>query len=120
MHNNVEEINRLNFEDFLWLLFAVLCFANIYGDYNEKEYLNTNLNIFKNNSNKIFEFTLIITFLIYCYFFLRNYEAYKQASAAEKKLYYIKVLGSALLISGILCLIYFQTKQASFIGSPSL
>lgn len=120
MHNNVEEINRLNFEDFLWLLFAILCFANIYGDYNEKEYLNTNLNIFKSNSNKIFEFTLIITFLIYCYFFLRNYEAYKQISADKKKLYYIKVLGSALLIGGILCLIYFQTKQTSFIGSPSL
>lgn len=122
MFNNdtIGQIKRLNFEDFLWLVFAVLCFANIYGDYNEKEYLNTNLNIFKNNSNKIFEFTLIITLLIYFYFFIRNYKTYKKVSADEKNLYYIKILGSALLISGIICLIYFQTKQTSFIGTPSL
>ena len=65
----IGQIKRLNFEDFLWLVFDMLCFTNIYGDYNEKEYLNTNLSIFKNSSNKTFELTIIITFLIYCYFF---------------------------------------------------
>ena len=50
--NAIGKINRLNFENLLWLLFAVLCFANIYGDYNEKEYLNANLIIFKSNSIK--------------------------------------------------------------------
>ena len=27
-----DEINRLNFEDFLWFIFALLCFLNIKGD----------------------------------------------------------------------------------------
>lgn len=37
--NVFEEIKRLNFEDFLWIVFIFLSITNIYGDYNEKEYL---------------------------------------------------------------------------------
>lgn len=118
--NVFDEINRLNFEDFLWILFAVLALINVYGDYNEKEYLETNNNNFEEKSNKIFEITLIITLFIYIYFFIRNYKAYEKASTEEKNLYTIKLLGSSLLIAGILCLLYFQTKQTSFIGSPAL
>lgn len=118
--NIITEINRLKFENFLWLLFAFLCLLNIFGDKLEKEYLETDNNTYKNNSNKVFEFTLIITFFIYIYFFIRNYKAYQKADESEKQLYTIKVLGSSLLIAGVICLIYFQTKQESFVGSPSL
>lgn len=116
----MKEISRLNFEDYLWIIFAILCLANVYGDYNDKEYLITNNNIFKSNSNKIFEFTLIVTLLIYIYFFQRNYKAYVKASDKEKQLFIIKVLGSSFLIAGVICLIYFQTKQSSFVGAPAL
>ncbi len=37
----------------------------------------------------------------------------------KKKLYEIKLLGSAFLIAGVLLLIYFQTHQNDFIGSPA-
>lgn len=114
------EINRLKFEDFLWVVFAILCLINVYGDYNDKEYLKTHNNTFRKNSNKIFEFTLIVTFLIYIYFFIRNYKAYVKATEEEKRLYVIKVLGSAFLIAGVLCLLYFQDSQSSFIGSPAI
>lgn len=118
--NIFEEINRLKFEDFLWIVFAFLSIVNIYGDYNEKEFLETNNKNFKETSNIIFETTLIITLLIYIYFFVRNYKAYEKATVEEKNLYTIKLLGSSLLIAGILCLLYFQTKQTSFVGSPAL
>ena len=36
-----KEIKRLNFEDLLWLIFALLSFLNIYGDYNDIEYLKS-------------------------------------------------------------------------------
>lgn len=114
------EINRLKFEDFLWVVFAILCLINVYGDCNDKEYLKTHNNTFRKNSNKIFEFTLIVTFLIYIYFFIRNYKAYVKATEEEKRLYVIKVLGSAFLIAGVLCLLYFQDSQSSFIGSPAI
>lgn len=115
-----DEIKRLKFEDFLWIVFGSLCILNIYGDYNEKEYIETHDNIYKNSANKIFEFTIIITFFIYIYFFIRNYKAYEKSSPEEKQLYLIKVLGSSFLIAGIVCLFYFQKKQSSFTASPAL
>lgn len=122
MYNNdiFSEIKRLNFENFLWIVFAILAFANISGDNNEIEFLKTNNENFKNKSNHIFEITLLITILIYFYFFIRNYNAYKKATEQEKKLYMIKLIGSSLLIAGVICLIYFQMKQTSFTGSPAL
>lgn len=118
--NDINKINRLKFEDFLWMLFAIISIMNIYGDYNEIEYLKTNNKTFEQKSNQIFEITLMVALFIYIYFFLRNYKAYEQSTIEEKNLYSIKLLGSSLLIAGILCLLYFQTKQTSFIGSPSL
>lgn len=116
----LNELKRIKFENFLWFVFAALCIINIYGDYNDEEYLKTHNNAFKTRSNYIFEFTLIVTFLIYVYFFLRNYKAYNKATVEDKQLYSIKLLGSCFLLAGVLCLIYFQTKQTSFVGSPAL
>lgn len=116
----VSEINRLKFEDFLWIIFACLCIINVYGDNNEVEYLKSNNKNFDKKSNRIFETTLIITLLIYIYFFIRNYNAYKNSTEKEKNLYTIKLLGSSFLIAGIICLLYFQSIQTSFTGSPAL
>lgn len=119
-NDNISKIKRLKFENILWILFAVLCIMNIMGDVNEIDFIDTNNKNFKNKANLFFETTLKITLLIYTYFFIRNYNAYIRASKEEKRLYSIKLLGSSLLIAGILCLIYFQTSQDSFTGSPSL
>ena len=67
--NQLREINRLNFEDFIWLIFIILGLMNIFGDYNEKEYLKSNNRMYENYANEIFELTLIITLFIYFYFF---------------------------------------------------
>ena len=118
--DTLNNIKRLDFEDFLWVLFAILAIANVYGDFNEKEYLITDENNYQNRSNVIFEITLIVTLFIYIYFFLRNYHFYKKASEEQKSLYVVKLVGSSFLIAGIVCLIYFQTKDSNFIGSPAL
>lgn len=121
MNNDIlNEIKRLKFEDFLWVVFIILAAMNIFGDYNETEYLKTNNKSFKNKANQIFEFTLIATLLIYIYFLIRNYNALQKASAEEKNLFTIKLLGSSLLIAGIICLIYFQEHQTSFTGTPAI
>lgn len=113
------EIRRLDFENFLWETFIILSLLNIYGDNDDKKYLQSKDNKYKEKSNKIFTFTLIVTFFIYVYFFLRNYNSYEKATESQKNLYLIKLLGSAFLIAGVLCLLYFQTRQTSFIGSPA-
>ena len=122
MYNSeiTNELKRLKFEDFLWIIFAMLCIMNVYGDYNDEEYLITNDKKFKEKSNYIFEITLIVTFFIYLYFLSRNYKFYQKSSPQDKELYSIKLLGSSFLLAGIVCLIYFQIKQSSFIGSPAL
>ena len=56
--SNQEEINRLNFENNIWILFACLCLINIVGDNNLKDYLRTN-----NINKKIF---LITYFFLHC------------------------------------------------------
>lgn len=122
MYNSetLNELERLNFEDFLWIVFAILCIANIYGDYNDKEYLKTHNQSYQTTSNKVFEFTLKVTFFIYVYFLIRNYKFYEKVPEKDKQLYFIKVLGSSFLLAGSICLIYFQTTENSFIGSPAL
>ena len=115
-----DQIKRLRFEDILWLIFVFLAFINIYGDELQIKFLNTNNKNLEKKANDAFTFTLIVTFFIYIYFFLRNYNAFKNVSAKQKSLLTIKVLGSALLIAGIICLIYFQRKNSTFIGSPSI
>lgn len=91
----LDNLKRLKFEDFLWIVFAILCIMNVYGDYNDKEYLITNNKGFQVRSNNIFEITLIVTFFIYFYFFTRNYKFYRKASFQNKELYFIKLLGSS-------------------------
>ena len=105
----VSELERLDFEDFLWIVFAILCLLNYSGDNNDKAYIRTNDYYYKRSSNTIFELTVIVTFIIYVYFLVRNYKFYAKASEEEKSLYFVKVLGSCFLIAGSICLIYFQT-----------
>lgn len=118
--NAYKEIQRLNFEDLLWIIFALLSLLNVYGDYDLKKYIESHDNEYKSESDKIFTLTLIVTFFIYVYFFLRNYKVYEQVLENQKKLYSIKVLGSIFLIVGIVFLLYFQRKQTSFTGSPAI
>lgn len=75
--NMNSEIFRLNFEDFLWSIFIILAVLNIQGDYDEKKYIDSHNEIFRNESNSIFTLTLTITFFIYLYFLVRNYNFYK-------------------------------------------
>ena len=97
-----EEINRLRFENKIWILFAFLCLLNIRGDDDDINYIKTNNNKYKNESNNIFKFTLICTLFIYLYFFRRNVRFYNKANSNQKELYSIKVYGSLLLIVGVI------------------
>ena len=117
MNDTTNEIKRLKFEELLWIIFAIISLLNVYGDKIEEEYVTTKQETYQDKSNKIFKITLIVTLLIYIYFFIRNYKALEKASYHEKRLYEIKLLGSSFLIAGILLLIYFQNYQDHFDNS---
>ena len=118
--NYINELRRLKFEEFLWILFIFISCLNLYGSKVVEKYVYTNQPSYERESNRIFQFTLEITFLIYIYFFIRNYAAYQKASLSQKKLYQIKLFGSSFLLAGVLLLFYFQTHQQSFLGSPAV
>ena len=73
------EIKRLKFEDFIWLVFGILCFINIKGDYDERLYIKNKDQKIKKEANSIFETTLTITFLIYLYFFYKKLLCFKKS-----------------------------------------
>ena len=112
--------NELDFEDFLLIISIILTLLNIYGNYNSKIYLQTKDINYKLTSNEIFKFTLSITLLIYIYFFIINYNSYKNIEQRQKKLYSTKVFGTIFLIAGILCLLYFQNNETNFINTPAI
>lgn len=120
MNNAENELKRLKFEDMLWIIFGILCFINIYGDKLQETDIYNNSKMLEKSANNIFTFTLIVTFFIYVYFFIRNYNNYENASSDKKELYTIKVFGSIFLIVVVVCLIYFQTHNKNAIGAPSL
>ena len=111
MNDTANQMKKLKFEELLWIIFAIISLLNVYGDKIEEEYVTTKQEIYHDKSNKIFEITLMVTLLIYIYFFIRNYKALEKVSYHEKRLYEIRLLGSSFLIAGILLLIYFQTHQ---------
>lgn len=110
--NKIEsELSRLRFEDYLWIFYGSIIFANLFGNYYEKEYLKTHNKIYDRNANTIFETILILTFFIYIYLFLRNYNNYQKAPIDEKNVYLIRVIGAVFLIVGIVCFIYYQDEK---------
>ena len=117
MKEEFSEINRLNFEDIIWIIFILLSILNIISNKYQKEYiLNKNKN-YENISKKISIFILIILIFIYLYFFKRNYHMYSNKDNLTKE-DTIKLLGSFLFVIGTFCLLYFQiNSKDNFIDS---
>lgn len=121
--NNINEeqaLKELNIEDFLALIFIGLGILSIYGDQIQKEYIKTKDNKYQQQANSVFDFILIVTFLLYLVFLYRNYKNYKNASPERKELFFIKLLASCFLLAGIICSIYFQINNKNFIGAPAI
>lgn len=113
------DVERLNFEDFIWVIFIGLSILNIVGDHYLKEFIKKSDKNNEGKANSIFLFVLIISLFIYIYFFIRNVSIFEKANEDEKKLLALKVFGSSLIISGVILLIYFQSKQTNFVGTPA-
>ena len=115
------EIDRLNFEDILWIIFICLSIMNIVANYYQKEYVVFNYQYYEDKANNISIIVLSILLFVYLYFFLRNYNMYKNKGIDVAKEDFIKVVGSLLFVIGTICLLYFQiSSNDNFIGGPAL
>ena len=114
------DLARLKFEYILFIIFIVSISFNIFANQYQKNYVNTGNKKSEKTANDIYLFVLIVVLLIYLYFIYRNYDAYKKASVDDKRIFRIKLFGSALLIAGVSCLIYFQSHNPDIVGAPSV
>ena len=112
----IKELKRLGFEDIISLIFIICSLINLFGNNNQKKYLITNNKQYEEDANNLYIIGLILTFLIYIYFFSRNVGMYNNKDNPTNS-DLVKVIGSFLLIIGILCLLYFQiNNDDNFIG----
>lgn len=119
-NDKFKEIERLNFEDILWIIFIVLSILNIVSNKCQKDYVRSNIQYYEDYANNISIFVLVVLFFVYLYFFIRNCSMYNNKINATKT-DLIKVIGSLFFIMGVLCLLYFQiNSNDNFIGSPAL
>lgn len=118
--SDASEIKRLEFEKYVWIVLISLGVLNILGDDEEQDYLRTKDYELHTHAKQIFKFSLIVSIIIYIYYFIRNYAFYEQMSGKKRETYFINLLGSVLLISAALCFLYFDEHQEDFEGTPSI
>lgn len=120
MSNIQNELDRLNFEDWIFIIFIAVAALNIYGDNLLKKYIKENNKYYENKANEIFIITIFITILIYIYFLKRNYNFYVSATPERKNMLSVKVLSSIFLLIGAILLLYFQIKDSNFLSAPNI
>lgn len=111
MNEQNEIINRLTFENYIWGIYILIAIANIVGDELIKSSITKHERDKDTMAKNIFTISLIITIIIYIYFLSRNYQDYQRHK--NNKAYEIRFFGSILMISGILCFLYFQIKTTT-------
>lgn len=104
MNNNFyQKYKDLKIEDFIWLIYFLILFGNLYSNKLEEDNL-FNKNKTDSKTISLINLTiLIIVFFIYLYFFYRSYRDYKNSfySENERK----KQLNALVLVASILFLI---------------
>lgn len=111
------EIKRLSFENFIWIIFIVVSALDIYGDELVKKYIRENDKKADIRAKKIFFYVLIVTIIIYMYFFIRNYHDVQNHPGNDE--YEIRLLGSVFMLAGTICLLYFQIETTTITEGPS-
>lgn len=120
-NDKLEELARLNFEDYIWIVFIILNILNIIANNKQKEFIIDNNSSSENVAKDIYLFIVVVTIISYIYFIKRNYNDYLEAGIDEKKNFLVRYLGSVFFMVGILCLLYFQlTNRRDFFGGPEV
>lgn len=117
MNNTDDYLNRLKLEDYIFIIFIVVSILNIYGNNLLKKTHIYNDNKYKKNADEIFLIVIIVTTILYVYFFKRNYNVYKKTKSNKL---IIKVIGSFLILVGSICLLIFQISDSNTSLTPSI
>lgn len=108
MNDNKKRIERLTIENYIWAIYIVIAFLNIYGDELVKKNLRFNDGVANKKALNLFRKIIIANIVIYLYFLGRNYIELKENNYDKKHL--IRFIGSILVFVGTLCFFYFQSS----------
>ncbi len=122
MNNAISKIKELEFEKILWGIFIFLSALNIYGDNIQELFFINKDYMAEKKAKNIFIITIVISLLIYIYFVYRNYNYFKNAQENnhDTNLYLIRLVGSILVVVGVICLLYYQAFENTPIGTPAI
>lgn len=116
MNNDEQLIKRLQFENFIWIAFIIISAIDIYGDELIKKSIVESNQELRLKAENLFVFVALISILVYIYFFCRNYYEYKEKRCT---IYEIRLIGSLLILTGTLLLLYFQLFNNKDLELPS-
>lgn len=108
MNDNKKKIDRLTIENYIWAIYIVIAFLNIYGDELVKKNLMFNDEVANRKALNLFRKIIIANIVIYLYFLDRNYSEWKENNYDKK--YLVRFIGSILVFVGTLCFFYFQSS----------
>lgn len=108
MNDSKKRIERLTIENYIWAIYIVIAFLNIYGDELVKKNLRFNDEVANKKALNLFRKIIIANIVIYLYFLGRNYIELKENNYDKKHL--IRFIGSILVFVGTLCFFYFQSS----------
>lgn len=120
MNEKLEELNELEIEKILWLIFLFLSALNIYGDNIQELFIKSNNQSLEQESKKIFLFTIAISLGIYIYFTYAHYKDFKKTEyqTEEYNLSLIRLIGNILVVVGVILVLYYEIKEANPQGTP--
>lgn len=110
MRDEEETIRRLSFENWVWFAFIVASAIDIYGDELIKKGIREHNAESQKRAENLFLFVILLSILIYVYFFYRNYKDYKKY---HNDLYYERLVASAFILLGTIMLLYFQLNVSN-------
>ena len=116
-NEKINTIKRINIESFIWVVYIFLVCFNLYSNYLEKLYLETNKRFYKQKFRQINKIVLSVILIIYIYFAYLAFKdettltRYKNNDPKKKRLTDLVFIASILfLIAGVISL-YVATKS---------
>lgn len=116
-----ERIHELTIDEWIWVIFIVLSFLNIFGDEIEKHFATYHEKKDKEISRKIFNFTVFSSFLIYIYLLSFRYKKYKELKMKHENvtLAGIRCIASIFVVIAAALFLYAQLTDSKPVN-PSI
>lgn len=85
MEENIERINQIKIENFIWFICIILIGISLYGNYYEEKYFKYYQEQDKEKYRSALIFVFSIAMIIYIYFLYDSYQSYIKAKSLDEK-----------------------------------